>query len=518
MFPRNIRRLYPWKISQILALLNQHLQFKLWSGNQSLQDQFCKALEKSSLKRPGTQYDPNSGGPRTYFSQLKCLGLIFERPGKSIHLTLAGKDLSNGEPPLPILSHLVLNHQYPSVYGNLQNVKLNPYVRIKPFLFILELLDRKEIGYLKNEEMAIPVVYGHNRNCLQYCVEKIILMRSGKSLKNLIDNKYDLYLPRSKNTSKDAKIKNILDIANTCKNYLQGCCLITIEKEDRTQLIKFNEDVRAIYEKSMNQVDKFIPLGSVEESFQRAYGSWNRQKDTRYVGSDGPKVLRPEESIILSSFYQLCGENVISNMPDNFVVEMVEGYGFSRDQVEDVIYPHLDKTLDFFESTFIELSTGGMRKAIEFEKSICSLFRDKLHFHSTHTGQLKNSERGSGFADVFLIALDNKHCAIIDGKASPNYTLPSSDYRAMTYDYIPNYRELTKGKPYKLEFASYIAGGFSGNISSGLKRITNQTNVNCSAIKAKELLEISKKYSQRKDQEKVRSIFRNNGLIKSHSI
>ena len=61
-----------------------------------------------------------------------------------------------------------------SVYGNNKNVRINPQIKIKPFMFILELLMNKDIEYLTNEEIAIPVIYGHNRACLKLCIEKIL--------------------------------------------------------------------------------------------------------------------------------------------------------------------------------------------------------------------------------------------------------------------------------------------------------------------------------------------------------
>lgn len=66
MFPRNIRRISPWKIAQIVTLLKDAVTGTAWQGNQLVQNSFCKALEAAGLKRSGEQYDPHSGGPRTY--------------------------------------------------------------------------------------------------------------------------------------------------------------------------------------------------------------------------------------------------------------------------------------------------------------------------------------------------------------------------------------------------------------------------------------------------------------------
>ena len=58
---------------------------------------------------------------------------------------------------------------------------------------------------------------------------------------DLVDDKTnDLYLPRSKVSDID-KIDNIKDIANTCKNYLQACCLISVEIEENKERIYFSD-------------------------------------------------------------------------------------------------------------------------------------------------------------------------------------------------------------------------------------------------------------------------------------
>jgi len=118
MFPRNIRKIYPWKISQILSMIHMQLVSDVWMGNQALQNSFTTNLEKFGLKREGVQYDPNSGGARTYFSQLESLGLLFTRDDQSTWLTIAGQDLVEGiYSPSEILRTQLLRYQYPSIYS-----------------------------------------------------------------------------------------------------------------------------------------------------------------------------------------------------------------------------------------------------------------------------------------------------------------------------------------------------------------------------------------------------------------
>ena len=302
-----------------------------------------------------------------------------------------------------------------------------------------------------------------------------------------------------------SRLEDIKNIGNTCKNYLQASCLINIEKMNRKERITFNEEMRDIYLEALRNSTRFIPYHN-EESFQRAYGSWDSLKDTRKLSGPTIRKVAPEEGIIMSQFYQLCGEQAISSVPDDFVEDMYQNYGLDRDMVREVVEPYVPHSLDYFESTFLELSRGGASKAIEFEKAVCNIFQDKLHFTTTHTGQMKRTGVG-GYSDVFAIALDNAHCAIIDAKASPSYALSASDVYTMKDNYMKNYKELTAGQDLTLEFSLYVAGGFSGNVVSKLNEINKDTGVGCSGITARDLLHICMKEPTPEKQETIRDSF-----------
>jgi hypothetical protein len=512
MFPRNIRRIHPWKVAQILTLIMENLRHSKWDGNQSLQNRFCKALEQANLKKPGVQYDPRSGGPRTYEAQLKCLGLIFKRQRKDLHLTLAGVDLVNGSPPLPILQAILLAHQYPSAYGNLSRVKMDPRLKVKPFLFLLHLLhDDRLKGYLLTEEIAVPVVYGHNEECLDFCVEKILRMRLEKiNFSRVIDSDQDTHLLRT--TTPVKKINNILDIANTFKNCLQACVFVNVFKVKGRESIEFNDEFEGLYEDALKRVDQFIPHYNNEESFQRSYGAWDRIKDTRSISESAsiPGAIAPDDSIIIAKFFELCGQQAIDDIPETFFTELSKNYGFTKEKVEKAIEPYLNRSLTYFEATFLELSRSGKSRAIDFEKAICNLFQQKLHFHAKHTGQQKRPiGKIGGYTDVFVIALDDQHCAIIDAKATSSYEFPASDYNTMKSNYIPNYCELTDPSK-KLEFCLYVAGGFHRNVEYKLKSLKSETGTPVSSINASDLLKIAGRNLKTTDQSKVRRLFREN--------
>jgi hypothetical protein len=50
----------------------------------------------------------------------------------------------------------------------------------------------------------------------------------------------------------------------------------------------------------------------------------------------------------------------------------------------------------------------------------------------------------------------------------------------------------TRGQNIELEFCSYVAGGFRGDISYKLEQAYSATDVRCSAIKARDLLRLAK--------------------------
>ncbi len=512
MFPRNIRHIAPWKLAQIIALLSEQLYLDSWSGNQAVQDQFTKALELSGIKRPGDQYDPHSGGARTYLAQLECLGLFFRRGIGSAHLTVAGEDMANGMPPLPILQELLFRHQYPSVYSQNQNVKIHPLIKVQPFLFVLELIDR--FGYLKYDELVVPVLYGHNSSCLEICMNKIEKLRCGAPLESVVNSLEDIYTPRTTGRSFAKALADVRDIANTCKNYLQAACLIDVETFEGKSQIKISADYSESVQNAIkNKKDNFIKGWDSGESFQRKLGCWDRSKDTRDLSVR--EHVSPASAIIAAQFYRHAGVAPVTAYPVAFVQEMTSGYGFSQTVVEKAVEPLLSKALTYFESTYLDLAKSGGNKAIEFEKATGRLFSEKLKFSVQHTGQKKRIGHVGGYADLFLIAVDDSHCAIIDTKSTAAYNFNASDYRAMANDYIPGFIELSPdGKQRKLEFCAYIAGGFKGGMDSKLINIREKTGVPVSAISASNFLTICKNDFP---QEKVRSWFRTGKELLSNS-
>jgi hypothetical protein len=516
MFQRNKRKIYPWQISQMLSMIHMQLENDTWSGNQDIQNQFTKNLEKFKLKKTGEQYDSKSGGARTYFSQLESLGLLFTKKDKSTWLTIAGEDLIEAKhAPAEIMRTQLLNYQYPSIYSKNQNVKIHPDIKVKPFIFVLELLLDSEINYLTDLELIIPVTYGHNFKCFDLCKQKILTFRETGNLLSVIDNPdKDLYTIKTKGRSAENGLKDFKDIANTCKNFLESVSLVISEKVkgSRNKRIIVNDGVLPEIIKAIANKNKFITVDN-KVSFQRKYGAWNRTKDTRRLVrlSDDEKISRGEP-IIHALFAEYAGKNLVLDIPEDFVEEAMN-HGFDKKLILKTIEPYMINTLSLFEQKFMELSVGGAKKATEFEKAVKKLFEERLHYKATHTGQRYRRGKTGGFSDIFVQELSGRFCAIIDTKASPKYNISSQDYHTMTHSYIPSINEINEYENEDFAFCAYVAGGFKDSMNNRVNELSLESGHNFAAIKAYDLLKLCQKKPLAKKQEKITDIFKTKKLL-----
>jgi hypothetical protein len=514
MFQRNIRKIYPWKVSQILSLIHMNLENDTWSGNQTAQDAFTKSLEEVGLKREGVQYDLHSGGARTYFSQLESLGLFFTREDGSMWLTIAGQDLVDGTYlPAEIMRTQLLNYQYPSIYSQVANVKIHPRIKVKPFLFVLELLLDPEIEYLTDSELIIPVMYGHNSSCIGICKSKILAFRESQDILSVIDNPaQDLFTPRTRGRSTEKALEDFKNIANTCKNFLESCSLVIsqVTEDSRIKQIVVNEGVLPDILSALANKNTFIPVGSAE-SFQRKYGAWNRQRDTRNLTRGTTRVSRGEP-IIHALFAEYAGKNLVLDMPMEFVDKAV-GHGFDRQLVINTIEPYLVNSLSLYEQNFMELSSGGRATANDFEKAVRRLFEERLHYKATHTGQRHRAGKTGGFSDIFIQESSGRFCAIIDTKASPKYDLSAADFHTMTNSYIPSIQEIAEYQGEELGFCAYVAGGFTNSMNDRVRTLSAESGECFAAIKAYDLLKLCQKEISTIEQENITDIFRSKKLL-----
>ena len=253
-------------------------------GNIENQKSFTKNLEKNNLKRKGDQYDENSGGPRTYFNQLECLGLVFKNK-KNYYLTISGEAIASGIEPKKILQYNLLRLQYPSPYSRSSNCNIHPEIKIKPFLFILELLLDEKIKTLNDYELILITVFGKNFKSKNLCIEKILKLRNYENPKDglkeiLKSHKRKMQTSRTKENSLEKIIKNLKDNVNNLWNSLQGVDLVKVNSSIKPKTIEFNYEYLKVYDDANLNKNKFINSNS-NEQFQRVYGRYLNKKDTR---------------------------------------------------------------------------------------------------------------------------------------------------------------------------------------------------------------------------------------------
>ena len=492
MFPRNIRDIKPWKLYRILKVLMQCEEVDQYSGEE--QKMMYKLLEASGIKKPGDTRDRNPGGMRTYFSQLETLGLIFRVEGSNaFNYTIAGETMANEDNPLQVLQYQLLRHQYPSAYGMGRNVKIDPRMKVKPFMFILRLLhDERLQCSLSNFDVVFPVIYGHNDDCYEYVVQKILDYRTNGSFEETITNwELDLFTPRGDSSK---AINNVKDIANTALNYLKAASLIVEdEKVSGHKVYVFNENYEDLYCGFLPESESYIRMKDSDDyvSFQRNYGRYLKSKDTRSSTDTVQKKESPAIQFATFKYVEYLNEHLYSDDTASFVAEMAQ-YGIKQSEAIKAVEKFQDKKGNLQDNTYLEYACSGGKQSNEFEMATTELLKSMGFVDSKWIGRRKSFKNWRGnFPDVFIKCPGTNECGLADAKASSAYSLGHDDMLKMRETYIHTNEELEPGS--KLKYFLYIAGGYRGDVSKSLLMLHEKTNIPVTALDAKGMLQIKSK-------------------------
>ena len=469
MFPRNIRKITPWKLYQIMKVLIQCDDMD--RSSPSDQKLMYQLLAEAGIKRSEITRDMIPGGMRTYYAQLKCLGLIYPAGKEKYNYTLAGDAIADENNPLQVLQYQLLRHQYPSAYGLGQNVKIDPRLKVKPFLFISRLLhDERLDKYLTDEEVVIPCAYGHNWDCYDICVEKILIMRREGSIIYAIDDIYqDLYTPRG---SESNCLDNAMNIANTAMNYMRAAnLLVRMDSEINERRWNFNPQFEKLYAELDAEADNFLEIKDIsqEESFLRAYGRYDRKKDGRSNAEAENDKQDAETTFIRFRYLEHVIANSFSEDFEAFIIDFTKKYGFSYASVVKAISPLEAKRRSIDENNYIDYASSGGEKAEEFEKATVNIMI-RLGFDGSYwIGRKKSKANWRGnFPDVLIKREGQTDIGFADTKASSSYSLGHNDMLKMKETYVHSNEELEPGS--SLRYFIYIAGGFRGNIEGSVKQ------------------------------------------------
>lgn len=474
MFPRNIRRITPWKIVQVAAVLSA------CSGpatDQEVQDELYGQLERLGVKVPRNEYGvANAGGMRTYFAQLACLGLFWRVPDRGVYLTThAGDELMRTAEPVRVLRCQVLRMQYPSAYGFGNNVRVSPELRVKPFVFLLDLLQEPKLkGWLTQDEIAVAVVYGRTFRDFDSCVEKILKLRAGLTLRDVIRSVDDVRTPKrwhenDPETDLDSGITDARNIANTAKNYMQAVGLIEPDASDATRYVLTTDEcaLKDIVEWSNRNVDAV-------DSDERMMTNW-QQRYGRYDQTQAPR--RPDQKTAangLAAMVQLAFRNAVSTSPcildvSEFIAQTALRWSRPESEIGRIIEPLLPAVPSMEREAIQQFCDSKGERAIELEHAMTAVFK-KLGFEeSEHVGQKVAPNRLGGFPDIRVLSKAAGVCGFADTKATPNYGFGAGDVVKLGAYYKDCAAEFEDKMP--SSFFIYIAGGFRQSVDAMEKRL-----------------------------------------------
>lgn len=459
MFPRNIRRIEPWKLVQITKLLMSN------TGDvqsQQVQDALYRQLHQLGVKVEANELGvANSGGMRTYFAQLACLGFFWKNPNTGDYEpTRAGETLLQGNDPLRILRCQLCRMQYPSVYGLGPNVRVSPELNVKPFVFLIGLFrDPRLEGRLTCEEMAVPVIYGRTHGDHDRCVEKILAMRAGATLRAVIDDLKDLrtpkrYHPDDPDRDWTTGLEDAVNIANTAKNYMQAAQLV-VPSALQKDAFELNDapDVTAMIAPWLKEpLEPLNPAASA--AWQQRFGRFDQTKVVRRTKS---AQVNGFASFIQVDFIQEAQKSPYGLDRADYVKQAARKWGYPEADIERCLQPMYAQQANMERNAVLQAAYSGGRDAIVLEQAAANIFR-KIGFDlAAHIGQKKANRQG-GYPDVYLRASDWDMCAFIDTKATSKYDFALGDAVKLKTYYKDAWTEFTD--PVDAAFFTYVAGGF----------------------------------------------------------
>jgi Restriction endonuclease FokI, C terminal len=470
---------------------------KEWSGNRELQREYETLLESNKLKGGGNPRDINSGGARTYQSQIETLGLVFLDTNMKTPIyrsTLAGEAIINGKNPIHVLKYQLLKMQYPSPYSINRNVKISPQFKIRPFLFILKLLLDNDIEYISKEECGrFIIVYGLTEDSFSYVKELILAYRKDSGNHNLPATfMEDSNSTKTKKHSLEKRISYLEDKAITLFNYLDSAQLVI--RTERPNKIYINPDSLDSIKEFINMKIPLIPYnGDIDYlSFQRKYGAYPlKKKDTRLFENKTVTDDMLIEAIIMEAYLEVTIQKIAINN-DHIINDIYDKTGRPKETICRILDNILPDGLSNFENNYLEMAQNGKISAIEFEKATAEIFSTIFRYTVSHVGQIKpKSDSNGGNTDVIFTSDTEYYCGLIDTKAIKNYQISNNDKNKLIINHIPNAKEHSNGKPIKAFI--YVSCSFKQAFNARIAKVVSEIGIHGCGITANNLIRLMNK-------------------------
>jgi len=483
---------------------------RVWRGNRDLHLQFEDQLEQRGIKRVGERRDRTGGGGRTYASWLFSFGMWFEDQYGVVRLTCAGEDIViRSERPIPILTKQLLDFQYPSPYSI--DTKVNSRFHLFPFRFLLKLLiDPRLGGTISKQEIARFVLpLAETDNDQQRVISEILRHRT-------IGDKNRI--PSTTFESDYGMITKLEDSANTFINQLEYTQLIVRTNIPDNDSMSIDSGREGEIRRLLADQPPLQTRALEREVFQRHYGLGpRRSRDNRtFQGGTTITAQIATRSQVLVAYYNAVAHSPINSLSENILNQISNSSGIPRDRVELIIDQlGVRPSLDEFEERYLTYAFGGLELCDEFEQATEGILGiDGFGFKTKWVGSKPNNP------DVLAISNedDNIYLGIFDAKAYSDYTISGNHARTMEHVYINNFRSYEDDQMiFDLAFFSYVAGGFGNSIDQGIRRISERSTLQGSAITARCLLDLLAEHRRRGcSKHELKELFQRNRLIRSN--
>lgn len=478
-------------VPEVLATFADLSLNQEWDGQRNSHLAYEDALESAGLKRKGERRDQTGGGARTYKAWLMSLGLIFNQESTGmIKLTLAGEAIMNGESPVTILTNQILKYQFPSAFSVGRGVQVASRFKIRPFRFLLRLLDDARIGSLSEDEIAkIIVTEAENESdrCYEYIVKRILQYREEGD--ECLEDDFLLKYQSSKGgINLEHPYSHLQDLANTLVNWLEYTQFVNRDSGRVFLLDERREEVRGILSVQTPLIDR----PEQQEYFQRKYGvDVKHRKDNRDLTKSmtiTPKAIARQK--IMQAYIAESLNRPITKISNELVDHIVYVTGIDGKTVEEVLietYPH--GSIGSFMTKYFEMAFKGRDEATEFEKATVELFRDVFGYQTKHVGPMGLTP------DVLLVSPECSYQAIIDNKAYSNYSINNDHRNRMVHNYLTNISRYSDSK-YPMAFFTYIAGGFGTTIDKQIESIYEETGVRGSVVSVTNIIKMVEKQQE----------------------
>lgn len=466
-------------ILQALVAYSDICVGKTW--NQKLQLDFEDALGNRNITEHGKlrarKSNDGGGGTRTLFKQMKDLGLVFlEDENKVCRLTLIGEEIVKGNISFVDAMRLQLRrYQYPSAAVWTGSGSVSHSFKIHPFQFIFRLLrDPRLNNNLTMEEMygiVIHKAFSDSSESFEDVVLRIIQYRNGN------DKGFVL----------DTDTKTYSNIANTFFNYIS--LTQYIDRGLKTIGIRFGKEDKV--DAFIEEKPSFISHPELAENYQRKFGRGFVAMDRRNFNHGNPSQKELNDARIRREYVLLSLKTPITGITSDIVEHISNHTGLSEQVVEHfLIQNYSHGNIDDFFLSYRELAQLGRKGARDFELATCEMFKKIFHMKASHVGPAGNTP------DVFVESEEYGYCGIIDNKAYKNgYSISGNHKRVMEDVYIPNYQVYGHTNA-PLAFFAYIAGSFGSNINRQISEISQDMEINGSAMPVDIFINMAQDYAE----------------------